>query len=437
MPIDPRRVYALILGGGAGTRLFPLTKDRAKPAVPIAGKYRLIDVPVSNCLNSGIVHIYILTQYNSESLHRHIHRAYHLGHFTTGFVDVLAAEQTLGGSEWYQGTADAVRRNLWHLTEPSIEHVLILSGDQIYRMDFRQVLATHAAHAADLTVAVTPKRPEEAGGLGVMRVDADLRVVEFVEKPGPERMRDLVLPGESLAPLGVHVTGPVVLASMGIYAFDRATLTEALDTRMDDFGRHIIPWCVENKRTFAHPFAGYWEDVGTIGSYFRANLDLTSWASPFDFYDEDQPVFTHARFLPNPKLDGVELIGSTVSDGCIISGAKITRSVIGLRSVIRPGSVLEEVVMLGQDDYMDSLSPEHHPALPRSRAAGAAPLPARGLGVDCRVTRAIIDKNARIGAGTVITDHTGRPDEECDLYCVREGIVVVPKNAVIPAGTRI
>ncbi len=437
--IDPRRVYALILGGGAGTRLFPLTKDRAKPAVPFVGKYRLVDVPISNCLNAGLSHIYVLTQFNSHSLHRHIQQSYRLDFTSHGFVDILAAEQSPRSSAWYQGTADAVRQNLWHFNDPTFTHSLILSGDQLYRMDFREIFTTHERLQADVTVAVTPKRPEEAGGFGVLKVDADYRVVDFVEKPTPEQMEELIVQGESLAPLGVQVSGPVVLASMGIYVFSLPNLRWALANEMKDFGKHVIPMCVKNLRVYVHPFVGYWEDVGTISTFFQANLDMTSWNPPFEFYDELQPVFTHPRFLPNNKLDRVEVIHSIISEGCFIRQATISHSVIGVRSAVRRGSVLDHVVMLGQDAYGQSCrtcgKTTQTPLVEDDDDECAQGLLSRGVGRNCRITRAILDKNVCIGDHVVITDHTGKPDEDGEHYYVRDGIVIIPKDTVIPSGT--
>ncbi|HEY3416257.1 MAG TPA: glucose-1-phosphate adenylyltransferase [Armatimonadota bacterium] len=426
MELDTRRVYALVLGGGAGKRLFPLTKDRAKPAVPLAGKYRLIDVPVSNCINSRINNIFVLTQVNSQSLHRHIHVAYKFDIFSSGYVDILAAEQSQGSLEWYQGTADAVRRNLWHLNDPMIDRVLILSGDQIYRMDFREVMRTHDQHRADVTLAVTVKRPEEAEGLGVLKIDRDFRVIDFVEKPSPEIIPSLTIDGASLAPMGVQATGPVVLASMGIYLFNRELLDVALDNTMTDFGKEVIPWCMRNMRVYAHPFSGYWQDVGTIQNYFQANLDLAGSRPQFDFYDADHPIFTHPRFLPNSRVDESELTGTIVSEGCQITRAQIVNSIIGIRSTIGEGGTLREVIMLGQDNYE---RPE--------QCKACAGLPARGIGRDCRIERTIIDKNARIGAGVTIHSHLGKPDEDGDCYYVRDGIVIIPKNGVVPEGKEI
>ena len=438
MAIDPRTIYALILGGGAGSRLYPLTKDRAKPAVPFAGKYRLIDVPISNCLHSGLAHIFVLTQYNSQSLHRHIQQTYRLDFTSHGFVDILAAEQNRRNSAWYQGTADAVRRNLWHLNNADFTHVLILSGDQLYRMNFQDIFATHERLGAEVTLAITPKLPEEAGAYGIVKIAADFRVLDFVEKPTPAQLAGLIVPGEDLAPLGVKVRGPVVLASMGIYAFSNANLRRALANDMEDFGKHVIPWCVQHMKVCVHPFVGYWEDIGTIRNYFQANLAMTSWRPPFEFYEELRPIFTHPRLLPNSKLDDVQLISSTLSEGCFIRQASIVHSVIGVRSAVRRGSILTDVVMLGQDTYGRS-SPQQTmtPATTVVAEERITELPSRGVGRNCRITRAIIDKNVCIGDEVVITDHSGMPDEEETHYVVRDGIVIIPKNAVIPAGTRI
>ncbi|HEY3415495.1 MAG TPA: sugar phosphate nucleotidyltransferase [Armatimonadota bacterium] len=427
MAIDPHRVYSLILGGGIGTRLFPLTKDRAKPAVPLAGKYRLIDIPISNCINSKVGKIFVLTQFNSESLHRHIHNTYKFDVFSESFVEILAAEQRQVQEDWYQGSADAVRRNLWHLTNREVDRVLILSGDQLYRMDFRDVLRTHEDMRAEVTLAVTLKRPEEAEGLDSLKIDRHFRVVEYVENPNRNQIRDLVVQGEDLIPLGVQVKGPVVLVSMGNYLFNRTGLELALDNEMADFGRNVIPWCIDHMRIFIHPFTGYWEDVATIGSYFKANLDLTGPNPEFDFYKQGQPIYTHPRFLPNSKVSSdSELRDVLVSEGSLIDRAVIEHSVIGVRSVIKGGAVLKDVIMIGQDSYE---TPEE-----LEEAAG---LPPRGIGAGCKITRAIIDKNARIGEGVVINGTPRRANEDGDNYYVRDGVVIISKNAVIPDGTQI
>lgn len=425
--VDTSIVCALILGGGRGTRLFPLTKDRAKPAVPLAGKYRLIDVPISNCINSQIGKIFVITQFNSQSLHRHIHNAYKFDIFSQSFVEILAAEQTASKADWYQGTADAVRRNLWHLTDPDADRVLVLSGDQLYRMDFRDIMETHDRTRAEITLAATPKRPEQVEGMGVLKIDRHFRVVDFVEKPSRSEIKNLIIQGEDLAPLGVVAEGPVVLASMGIYLFNRTRLELALDNEMADFGKNVIPWCIQHMRVFVHPFVGYWEDVGTIHSYFDANLLLTNNNPEFDFYEPGRPIYTHPRFLPNSKVTSdSHLLNTIISDGCIISRARIEHSVIGIRSIIRGGSTLKDVIMIGQDSYATQEQLEE-----------TAGLPPRGIGADCQITRAIIDKNARIGEGVVITSHQGKPNEDGDCYHVRDGIVIIPKNTVVPDGRRI
>ena len=427
MAVNTANVYALILGGGRGTRLFPLTKDRAKPAVPLAGKFRLIDVPISNCINAHVGKIFVVTQFNSQSLHRHIHNAYKFDIFSESFVEILAAEQTEGKCEWFQGTADAVRRNLWHLTDPDVDRVLVLSGDQLYHMDFRELMQKHEDTRAEMTLAATPKRPEQAEDMGVLKIDRHFRVVDFAEKPTRAQMRDLIIQGEDLAPLGVKAEGPVVLASMGIYLFNRTRLELALDNEMTDFGKNVIPWCIQHMRVFVHPFVGYWEDVGTMRAFFNANISLTDTEPEFDFYKLGKPIYTHPRFLPNNKIHGSSQLTSTMlSEGCIIDNANIQRSVIGIRSIINAGSTLQEVIMLGQDSY--------ETAEQREESAG---LPPRGIGQHCQITRAIIDKNARIGDGVVITSHQGKPNEDGDCYYVRDGIVIVPKNAIVPDGRRI
>ncbi len=427
MEMGTTNVYALILGGGRGTRLFPLTKDRAKPAVPLAGKYRLIDVPISNCINSRIGRIFVLTQFNSESLHRHIHHSYKFDIFSNSFVEILAAEQTYGTADWYQGTADAVRRNLWHLTDASVDRVLVLAGDQLYRMDFRDIIRTHDETRAEVTVAATVRRPEDAEGLGILKIDRHYRIVDFVEKPNPTTLRNLIIQGEDLAPLGVTATGPVVLASMGIYMFNRTRLELALDNTMEDFGRNVIPWCIQHMRTFVHPFIGYWEDVGRISAFFEAHMALTDPEPPFDFFEPGKPIYTHPRFLPNSKVTGgSEIEHALLSDGAQILGARIHRSIIGIRGVVQHGSVLHDVVMMGQDRY----------ETPEDREDNAG-LPARGIGANCQITRAIIDKGARIGDGVIITSHQGKPNEDGDCYHVRDGIVIIPKNAIVPDGRRI
>ena len=409
---------AVILGGGRGTRLFPLTQQRSKPAVPIAGKYRLIDIPVSNCLNSELRRIFVLTQYNSESLNKHLSMTYKFDIFSSAFVTTLAAEQTDESPDWFQGTADAVRQSMWHLRSHRSREVLILSGDQLYQMDFRKMAETHRRHVADATVACLPVTAEQAPALGILKVNRQGRIVHFVEKPKPERLSELEseIPGH----------GRGFLASMGIYMFSREPLEKAIaDPGLVDFGRHLIPKAIGEMRVQAHFHRGYWEDVGTIGSYFDANLQLCDPMPPFDFYDAARPVYTHPRFLPATKIEGCSLRGTLVSEGCILMGAEIERSVIGIRSRIGQGTHVRNSLVIGADDY-DSLE-----EIDRAQARGLPPL---GIGGDSVIERAIIDKNTRVGRGVRITNEKGVTEADGDGYYIRDGIVIVPKNGVIPDG---
>jgi len=333
--VKPASVLALILGGGQGSRLFPLTKERSKPAVPLAGKYRLVDIPISNCINSGIKRIYLLTQFNSASLHRHMSQSYKFDHFTSGFVEILAAEQTLTNTSWYQGTADAVRKNIVHFLNNDFEYVLILSGDQLYRMDFRRMLAEHVETKADLTVATIPMPRASAQSLGIMQIDPERRITRFVEKPSDPAMLDsLHLLPEWYERLEIEGTSEFFLASMGIYLFNREVLLSLLNNSMADFGKHIIPTAIGTHRVFSHIFQGYWEDIGTIRSFFEANLELTSELPRFNFYDTLSPIYSRPRFLPGSKINGAEIDHAILSDGCIINHARITQSIIGLRGAV-------------------------------------------------------------------------------------------------------
>ena len=417
------KTLAIIMGGGAGTRLFPLTKERAKPAVPLAGKYRLVDIPVSNCLNSGLRRIFVLTQFNSVSLHRHIHASYKFDHFSHAFVEILAAQQTPSGERWYQGTADAVRQNLGDFLNSDIEHFIILSGDQLYRMDFRDVLQQHIESGSDLTIATIPVSRTEATGFGIMHTDSNRRIIEFVEKPkDPALLDTLRIPPGLLKELGKQEGDDLYQASMGIYVFNRKALIEALDNQHVDFGKHVIPGMIHGARVSAYIFQGYWEDIGTIRSFFDANLALADTEPPFDFFDTAAPIYTHARFLPASKINAARISKAIISDGCVISDATVDRAVIGIRSYIEAGSELRNCVMMGAD-YYDSDS---------MRANG---VPGLGIGRGCRIENAIIDKNARIGDGVVISP-AGKPESmDGENYIIRDGIVVIPKNAVIPSGT--
>ncbi|MEQ1751322.1 MAG: glucose-1-phosphate adenylyltransferase [Prosthecobacter sp.] len=418
-----RSTLAIVMGGGAGTRLFPLTKDRAKPAVPLAGKYRLVDIPISNCINSGVRQVFVLTQYNSASLNRHIARTYKFDQFTRGFVEVLAAQQTPDGERWYQGTADAVRQNLRYFIENNYDYYLILSGDQLYRMDFRQVMAQHINSGAELTIATLPVNAADATSFGIMKTDASGRIHEFVEKPkDPAVLENLRMPVETLKSLGLAADVPRYQASMGIYVFNRQALIDSLDNDCMDFGKHIIPGALKKYKVHAFNFQGYWEDIGTIRSFFQANLDLCKVVPQYDFFDSAAPIFTHARFLPATKINGAEIREALISEGCIITNAHVETAVIGVRSIIETGTTLREVIIMGADYY--------------AGAAGTDPnKPAPGIGRNCRIERTIIDKNVHIGDNVVITPD-GKPDNmDSELFHIRDGIVVIPKDTAIPSGT--
>jgi glucose-1-phosphate adenylyltransferase len=422
-PGTTQRTLSVIMGGGAGTRLFPLTKDRSKPAVPLGGKYRLVDIPISNCLNSGLRSIYVLTQFNSMSLHRHIQASYKFDNFSRSFVDILAAQQTPEGSEWYQGTADAVRQNMRYFLERPFEYYLILSGDQLYRMDFRTLLHQHIQSGADITLATTPVRRDQVAAFGIMQSDADRRVTRFVEKPKDEALlADLKLGPQLLASIGSGANEELYQASMGIYLFNRDVLVDCLNNDLFDFGKHIIPQSIRERHVSAYIFNGYWEDIGTIRAFFDANLELTNLVPQYSFFDADAPIYTHPRFLPGSKINGASLRQAIVSDGCIISDAHLERCVVGIRSTIRSGATIRNSVIMGADYFESDL------------AKVPAGLPPIGIGRNCVINRAIIDKNARIGDGVVITPEGKPTDVDGDNYFIRDGIVVVPKNAVIPAG---
>jgi glucose-1-phosphate adenylyltransferase len=418
-----KNVVTLVLGGGRGTRLYPLTKFRSKPAVPVAGKYRLIDIPLSNCINSGLNRIYVLTQFNSVSLHRHIRSTYSFDRFSRGFVEILAAQQTLASADWYQGTADAVRQNLRYVEQPGVDCVLVLSGDQLYRMDFRHILRAHRESGAEITLATLPVQRPDAPALGIMQIDADHRVRRFVEKPREAALLDsLVLPRDWYPRLGLQDEHDLLLASMGIYVFNRDVLVEMLDNNLTDFGKHVIPAAIDTRQVRAYVFQGYWEDIGTIRAFFEAHLDMTVELPRFSFFDPAAPVFTHPRWLPGSKINGGVIDHALLSDGCIINGATIKHSVIGIRSHIGAGSTISRTVMMGCD-YYESLQPP---------PAGA---PRLGIGRNARIENAIIDKNARIGNDVVISPQGKLESIDHPLYYIRDGIVIVPKNAVIPDGT--
>ncbi len=425
---NKNRVLAVIMGGGRGTRLAPLTQERCKPAVPLAGKYRLVDIPISNCINSGINRIFLLTQFNTASLHRHIQGAFHFDPFDGGFVDILSAEQTEKSLDWYQGTADAVRRNIVHFRSFPHDLILILAGDQLYRMDFREIIDQHISTGADVTVAAIPFPISRVEGLGVMRVGDDLTIQEFVEKPkDPAIVRALTLSPALEGRLKAGGGEKHCLASMGIYVFNRAVLAEALDNTMTDFGREVIPGLLGKSRIFAHIFEGYWEDIGTVRSFFEANLALAQPMPPFNFFDPDAPIYTQLRYLPASKLNKCAIDQAVIGDGSILTDSKITHCVIGIRSFVDEGSDLQDVVVMGADYY------ENQDQIRKNVARGRPPI---GIGKHCRIRRAIIDKNARIGEGCELSP-VGKADGTYvgGAVVISDGVLVVTKGATIPAGT--
>ena len=429
MSVNASNVLSVIMGGGQGTRLFPLTRDRSKPAVPLAGKYRLVDIPISNCINSGLKRVYLLTQFNSASLHRHISQSYKFDHFSGGFVEILAAEQTFSDTSWYQGTADAVRKNLVHFLNHDFDFLLILSGDQLYRMDYRRIIAEHIESNAELTIATIPVVAEQAKSLGIMQIDESNRITRFVEKPkDPAVLESLKLPHERYSSLNVVGEEDFFLASMGIYLFNRDLLLRLLDNSLTDFGKHIIPGAINTHRVFASVFQGYWEDIGTIRSFFEANLDLVSELPRFNFFDMSAPIFTRPRFLPGSKINGAEIDHAIISDGCILNRCKIASSIIGVRSLVNDGCSLNRTIMVGCDYYESEAS---------IRQYNSRGLPRIGIGRNTRIENAIIDKNSRIGENCVISPAGKQENVDHPLYYIRDGIVIIPKNAVIPHGTMI
>jgi glucose-1-phosphate adenylyltransferase len=430
-----QNVVAVVLGGGRGTRLQPLTKDRAKPAVPLAGKYRLIDIPLSNCINSGINQIFVLTQFQSVSLHKHIRGTYRFDQFSGGFVEILAAQQTAENiadqQHWYQGTADAVRKTLRYLLENDATHVLILSGDQLYRMDFRDMLTTHRNSHADVTIAAKPVGRQAASSLGVMRVDDDGRVVGFLEKPQSAVELDTVKTEPAwIDAHGIDSHGRDFLASMGIYLFRRETLVDALDkTNYHDFGREIFPASIRSRHVQLHMFDGYWEDIGTIRSFYEANLMLAQANPSFELASATAPIYTRTRSLPPTRADGVTIERSLVADGCVVGArTKIENSVIGLRCRIGSDVTIRNSVIMGADYY------ESPGQLTADRAEGRPPI---GIGAGAVIDGAIVDKNCHIGAGARVSPRRERllDDGPVSEHCsVRDGIMVVAKNGVVPEG---
>ncbi len=422
------KVLSVIMGGGRGTRLFPLTKERCKPAVPLAGKYRLVDIPISNCLNSGHNRIFVLSQFLTASLHRHIQKGYQFDPFSGGFIDILSAEQTEKSNAWYEGTADAVRRNLVHFQRHGHDFVLILSGDQLYRMDFNKIVDQHIATCADVTIAAVPVPISKVEGLGVMRVADDLTVSEFVEKPkDPALIAGLTLSPALEKRLSV-ASEKRCLASMGIYVFSRVVLQQALDNDMKDFGREVIPALLGKLKLCSYIFEGYWEDIGTVRAFFEANLAMAQPLPPFNFFDQDAPIYTHPRYLPASKINRCNIDYAIIGDGCLVTDSTLKHCVIGIRSILGENTHMQDVVMMGADHYQTAK------AVVADRAQGRPPI---GVGRDCRIDFAIIDKNARIGNDVELSPK-GKADGVYEHgIVIRDGILCVTKGAVIPSGYRL
>lgn len=426
---QPGRVVSLILGGGAGTRLFPLTKERAKPAVPLAGKYRLVDIPISLCINSGYRRIFLLTQYLSSSLHRHVQQSYHFDDYhPRGFIEILAATQSATNMDgWYQGTADAVRQNLNHYANHQHDLVLILSGDQLYRMDFRFLLTHHVGNNADVTVATTPVNRRDAKGFGIMKVSPEQQITKFVEKPKEDKALDsLKLSSTARKKLKNDIDGDAYLASMGIYVFSRKALEEALaNEEWTDFGKDIIPAMIKTHKVMSYTHEGYWEDIGTIRAFYEANLDLTEVVPKFNFYDSASPIYSRGRFLPASKVNESKIERAVIADGCIISGAEINHSLIGIRSRIGKGVVIKDTVYMGADTFetIESLNDccADHPPI--------------GVGEGSKIVGALVDKDARIGRNVTISNEGKTENVDGGNFFVRDGIVIIPKGAVIPDNT--
>ncbi|MEQ1797898.1 MAG: glucose-1-phosphate adenylyltransferase [Lacibacter sp.] len=419
-----KNTLALILGGGAGTRLFPLTAARSKPAVPIAGKYRLVDIPISNCMNSGINRMFVLTQYNSASLNKHIKNTYHFSMFSSAFVDILAAEQTPDNQGWYQGTADAVRQCLRHVEQHDAEYVLILSGDQLYQMDFQKMLEDHVEHGADISIATIPVAEREAPEFGILKSDANHNITSFIEKPKKELLPEWVSDtGNEMKGMG-----RIYLASMGIYIFNKRLLIDMLQDEFKaatDFGKEILPASIEKYKVTSYQYDGYWTDIGNIYSFFEANLALTAEIPDFNLFDNSKPVFTRARMLPPAKISGTTLEKTIIAEGSIIMASRIENSVIGIRSRIGLGSTIVSSYIMG-GDYYETLE-----EMVRSTERG---IPKIGIGERCYIKNTIIDKNCRIGNDVRINGGSHLSNTDHALYTVKDGIVVVKKGAILPDG---
>jgi len=425
-----KRVLGIILGGGAGTRLYPLTKLRAKPAVPLAGKYRLIDIPISNCVNSEIYNIYVLTQFNSASLNRHITRTYNFSGLTEGFVEVLAAQQTKENPSWFQGTADAVRQYLWLFEDWDIDEYLILSGDHLYRMNYRDFVGRHRETGADITLSVLPIDEKRASDFGLMKIDDTGRVIDFSEKPKGDALKQMAVDTTTLGLMPAEATERPYIASMGIYIFSKEVMNKLLKDNPDqtDFGKEIIPGAAKDYNIQAYLFKDYWEDIGTIQAFYEANLALTRQPQPpFSFYDENAPIYTRSRFLPPSKILDCQVTESIIAEGCILKKCRVQHSVLGVRSRVEASCLIEDSLVMGADYY--------EPFVESQSSSDKDGIPV-GIGADTTIRRAIIDKNARIGRQVQIInkDWVDEADREQDGFYIKNGIVVVLKNAVIPDG---
>jgi glucose-1-phosphate adenylyltransferase len=417
-------VLAIILGGGQGTRLFPLTQLRSKPAVPIAGQYRLIDIPISNCLHADIRRIFVLTQFNSASLNRHINQTYRMDLFGQGFVEILAAEQTPDNPNWYQGTADAVRQAARHFVRHDADYYLILAGDHLYRMDYNEMVDAHIDRRADITIAAQPVSADDAPSMGIFRFDRSGRIIAFEEKPKPDRLREI---GQSIpqgATLAGHTPGKPFVASMGVYVFSRDVLLDVLASGADkDFGREVIPAALDRYSVTAYLFRGFWADVGTVASFYDANIMLTNPGAPFKFYDANRPIYTHPRFLPGSRLADCSVKEAIIVDGCYLDRCTIEQSIVGIRTYVGRGAMIRRSVLLGADYFEDPAR------VPRSG------YPQLGIGAGVVLDRVIVDKNARIGEGSRLVNEKGVDNADGDGYYIRNGIIVVPKDGTIRPGT--
>lgn len=424
---DLSHVASIILAGGAGKRLFPLTKDRSKPAVPLGGKYRLIDIPISNSINSGLNRMFVLTQFNSASLNGHVNRSYRFDRFSNGFIEVLAAEQTTNNPDWYQGTADAVRQHLHRFTDRDDEFQLILSGDQLYRMDYQELLENHWKTNADVTVCVIPKSEDQASSFGLMKLDHNSRITQFREKPKGDALRDMRTDTARLGLSSRQAAERPYVASMGIYLFRREVLVSLLEEKSaNDFGHDLLPLAIQRYNCYGHLFDGYWEDLGTVGAFYKANMDLTSSDPHFDFYDMSLPIYTHARFLPPSRIEQCDVKESIIAEGSQLQGARMSHSIVGIRSVVGENVELDQTLVMGADYYEDE----------KDRAYNfQVGIPNVGIGKGSVVRRAIIDKNAHIGENVRILNEANHQEFDGNGYYIRDGIVIVPKHGVIPDDT--